>query len=275
LTKSEQLSRAATWADSLARDIQCSCPPVDLFAVARRCGIKLLAVRPIIPKALLIPVIGGFEAYLQDPSRADLDLTGAEPADLLSPRQRFSLAHEIAHTRFYKTVKDQMPTPDGSVKNGLDLEDICDQTAGLILVPTILLKKEISNPANIDAAFVSSVALKFRTSAEVTIRRLAAVEASNLFERCILLVRSQDGDAQIRASYFGDGLLPLLPRPKIYARLTEWIPDIPGVAINGREHSDSTIARKGRDITLTKTELSGSGEFLLQIQATRETPARK
>jgi hypothetical protein len=264
LTKSVQLPRAVSWADSLVRDPN---PPVNLFAVARQCGIKLLALRPIIPKGLLLPVGGGFEVYLRDPSRRDLDIGEPEPPDLLSPRQRFTLAHEIVHTKFYKKVSDSMPVPDNTVPNGRDLEDICDQVAGIILIPTVLIKRELTNPDEIDASLVRTLASKYRSSAAVVIERLAAVEPSNLFERCILLVRRRDGDAEIRSFYFGDGMLPLLVRPKPYSRLTEWMPDIPGSALQGHHKSDSSVVRKGRLITFTSVELSNPGEFLLQVQA--------
>jgi hypothetical protein len=261
--------RAENWADFLPSTLGYSRPPVDLYAVARHRRIKQLGLRFMIPRGVLLPVEGGFEVYLRDPVRKDIDILEAEPVSLLSPRQRFALAHEIAHTFFYK-FSDTVPAPDGTVSNALELEEICDRTAGHILVPTALLKRDIKRELGdcekIDAAFVRSAASRFRTSLEVLIGRLSVVEPSNPFERCVLLVRRIHGDAEIRASYFGVGLLPILPRPVKYTRVIDWLADFPRRVIDGREGSDWTITRMGRQITFRKTDLGTSGDFLLQVQ---------
>ena len=141
--------------------------------------------------------------------------------------------------------------------------------AGYILVPTDLLKREIGDYQRIDAVLVQSVAAKFRTSLEVMIDRLCNVEPSNPIERCVLLLRRLNGDAVIRASYFGAGLLPILQRPRKYTRVTDWLEDFPRRAIERREDTDWGITRMGRPIKFTKTELGKSEDFLLQVQAKR------
>jgi hypothetical protein len=163
-----------------------------------------------------------------------------------------------------------MPVSDGSVANALELENICDRTAGHILVPTTVLRREIratiGDPANIDAAFVRSAASSFRTSIPVMIERLSIAAPAD-FERCVLLVRRLEGEAQIRASYFGVGLLPILPRPRKYTRVTDWLADFPRLAITNRQDSDWRVTRMGRLISFMKRELGSSGtDFLLQVQ---------
>ena len=216
-----------------------------------------------------MPTEGGFEVYLRDPIRRDIDISGSEPTNLLSTRQRFSFAHEIAHTYYYK-LSGSVPISDHAISNTMDLEDSCNQTAGRILVPTALLrreiKKKIGDPENIDSAFVRSAATSFRTSIPVIIERLRFAEPSNPFERCVVLVKRLEGDAQIRASYFGIGLLPILPRPRKYTRVTEWLADFPRPAIANREDSDWRVTRGGRLVSFMKTELGGGTDFLLQVQ---------
>jgi hypothetical protein len=240
---------------------------VDLCAVARHRRIRHLGLRFIIPRGVLLPIKGGFEVYLRDQDRRDINIGEAEPGNLLSPRQRFSLAHEIAHTFFYK-FSDSLPAPDGTVSNGYELEKICDRMASHILVPTDLLKREIGSSEKIDVDFVRSVATKFRTSLEVMIERISMVESSNSFERCVLLARRVQGDAEIRASYFGVGLLPLLLRPEKYTKVTQWLTDFPRHAIDRREDSEWVLTRRGRSISFKKTELGAGSDFLLQVQVT-------
>jgi Zn-dependent peptidase ImmA (M78 family) len=169
-----------------------------------------------------LPVEGGFEVYLRDHVQKDVDLANREETDeALSMRQRFSLAHEIAHTRFYK-LSEAVPSPDGSIANGLELEEICNKIASYILVPTSLLKREIHlNGEQIDSDFVRLIASRFRISLRVALERLSLVEPVSSSERCILLARKHQGDAEIRALCFGVGLLPLIPRPRKYMSVAE------------------------------------------------------
>jgi len=215
----------------------------------------------------MLPVEGGFEVYLRDQVPKDVDISREEPGDELSVRQRFSLAHEIAHTRFYR-LSEPVPSPHGTTSTGPELEDHCDRMAGCILVPTYLLKQRIRDyEKEIDADFVRSVASDFRTSVAVALERLRVVEAANSFERCILLARRTHGDAQIRSLFFGLGLSPILPRPEKYTRITEWLPDFPRRALVQKQRSGSFVTRKGRTITFTTIELGSGDDILLQVQA--------
>jgi hypothetical protein len=97
---------------------------------------------------------------------------------------------------------------------------------------------------NIDATFVRSAASSFRTSIPVMIER-RSIAAPADFERCVLLVRRLEGDAQIRASYFGVGLLPILPRPRKYTHVTDWLADFPRLAITSRTGEKTLTAEIG------------------------------
>jgi len=215
----------------------------------------------------MVPVAGGFEVYLRDQARKDVDISKEEPRGDLSVRHRFSLAHEIAHTRFYR-FSDSVPSPDPMIPNERKLEDDCDRMAGCILVPTYLLKQKIRDYGKeIDADFVRSVASDFRTSVDVALERLKVVEAANSFERCILLARRVHGDAEIQSLFFGLGLSPVLSRPERYTRVTDWLPNFPRHALGKGEDSGSFAAQMGRRIAFTTTELGIGDRFLLELQA--------
>jgi hypothetical protein len=164
----------------------------------------------MVPGGALVPVNGGFEVYLRDLVRRDIDTSGTEPPNLLSSRQRFSLAHEIAHTYYYK-MSDSTPTPNSPFSDTRELEKECNRTAGSILVPTALLrrqiKEKIDDPVNIDAGFVRSVAADFRASIPVVLERLSTAVPSD-FERGVVLIRRLEGDAQIRACISESGSYP-------------------------------------------------------------------
>ncbi len=263
MTRPARLWRSENWADFLPTTLGYSSPPVDLYAVARHRRIKRLGLRFMIPRGVLLPVDGGFEVYLRDSCRKDVDISAPETEDRLSARQRFSLAHEIAHTFFYR-LSDTTPVPQ-PVSNELELEKTCDRTAGHILIPTNLLKREIGDYQRIDASLVRSIAHRFRTSLTVAIERLTMAEPSNPFERCILLVRRSNGDGQIRAIYFGVGMFRTLPQPRRYARLTEWMPGLPLRLIDKEGALDWTTSRMGRSLKFERTELESGNDFLLQV----------
>jgi hypothetical protein len=241
-------------------------PPIDLYAVARHRRIRSVSFRFIIPRGMMVPVEGGFEVYLRDQAQKDVDISRAETMGDLSFRQRFSLAHEIAHTRFYR-FSDSAPLPDAMTPNWRNLEDSCDRMAGCILIPTYLLKQKIREYGKeIDGGFVRSVASDFRTSLTVALERIRVVEAASSFDRCILLAQRVQGDAEIRSLFFGLGLSPVLPRPEKYTRLTDWLPNFPRRALSQRTDSGCFAVRAGRTIAFTTTDLGNGGAFLLELQ---------
>jgi hypothetical protein len=257
---------AENWADGLPALLGFKRPPVDLYIVCRNRRIQSLGLRFMIPRGLLLPVDGGFKVYLRDEITKDLDISRQEPREELSVRQRFSLAHEIAHTRFYRP-SSKLPIPDSKITNAQSLEVDCDGMAGCILVPTYLLKSKVRDYGKeIDGDFVRSVASDFRTSVDVALERLRVVEAANSFDRCILLARRIQGDAEIQSLFFGLGLSPFLSRPKKYARISDWLPSFPRHAFGQREESGSFAIRKGRKIAFTTKELGGGERFLLELQ---------
>jgi hypothetical protein len=261
--------RAYSWADSVHSVARRDALPVDLFAVARRRHVIRAGFRLMVQRGVLVPVSGGFELFLRDLEPRDLEIEAAEPQGALSPRQRFTFAHELAHTHFYKT-SDGVPTVR---KLGLippELEEICDGAAGRILVPTNLLRREINqellgNCERIDVDFIRAMAARFGASHEVMINRLRGVESGNVFARCILLVRREHGGAQIRACYMGLTLLSILPTPKNYDSVVTWLPELPREIVERDGKGRWDVTRRGRQLEIEKIPLGRSGDFLLQV----------
>lgn len=96
--------------------------------------------------------------------------------------------------------------------------------------------------------------------------RLCTVQPSNPFERCVILAHRIQGDAEIRASYCGVGLLSTLPRPIKFTRVTEWLADFPRHMIEIRQDCEWNTTRMGRRGVFEKTELGSSDTFLVQAQ---------
>jgi hypothetical protein len=272
--RKDQARREEAWADNLYVDLKCSAPPMDLHAAARKCQVNRLKLRPMIQRGALLPSLGGYEVILRNLEPKDLDVESPEPANELSSQQRFTLAHEIAHTRFYKTAKGKLVPDDGPKKyayNGeIGLEEICDRVAGHLLVPTQFLKSEVrgsldSDFERIDAGFVRAMVGKFRVSYDVVIRRLWATDPENVFARCILLVGRDNEGPLIRASYRGTSLYSALPPPKEWQPVQDWLPELPLEAINHSGAGAWYLDRQGRKFQIQKFPLGKGGSFLLQF----------
>ena len=254
--------------------------PIDLNAIARQRRVKRVKLRPMVRLGALVPVLGGFEILLQSQEPHELDVETPEPKENLHPRQRFTLAHEIAHTLFYRNFAG-VPVPTGKVKtygdpDKIGLENICDRAAKRLLVPTRVLKREIEERLGddcrrIDAPFVRSMVGAFRASYEVILERLRATEPDNVFPRCILLVRKKRGDYQVRTWYIGMGLLAALPPLEKFTPVAKWFPAFPPSALQDEGGGEWQVAWKGRTLLVQRFPLRTGGDFLLQFDDLADT----
>jgi IrrE N-terminal-like domain len=220
----------------------------------------------MVPRGLLIPTKEGYEVYLRHYVNQDIDISTREEGRELTPRQRFTLAHEIAHTLYFQK-SGSVPVPDPAISNELTLESICDRTAGQILLPTHLLKLEIHHHGKIDSDLVISLARKFRASLSVAIERLSITEGASPTRRCILLVRKFQKNAEIKKVYFGAGFLPILPAPAKNTCVTDWLSDFPLSVISDQVGGEYEILRKNVSIRFSQTVLRSPDFSLIQISA--------
>ena len=138
-------------------------PPIDPIRLADFCGVLGIEHRPMVPEAVLAPVEGGFKIYLQNNfvHRPSYEL-----------RERFSLAHELAHT-FYFDLNGGVPKPKKGAPTGQKLEGLCHSGASQILIPEGLLRREIKVRGLIESAeSILDLAKIFSVSTAVMIRRL-------------------------------------------------------------------------------------------------------
>lgn len=269
MTEAEESAQALQWADSLPAKTRQFTPPVDLLKIASALDVKRLCLQLMIPRGSTIAMAGGFEIYLRAIEERDLDVGGSEMPELLSSRQRFTLAHEITHTRFYVRLKTKpIPKPKNVFKDDRDLEEVCDQAAGRILVPTAMLEQEIKGKvgeaALIDAQFVHSTAIRFRSSPEVILERLRHV-ARNSFARGIVFVRMDCGRPVVRATYYGGGLQLILREPERHKPLTDWFGGIPREFENDPNAGEWRTQVKKGTLTFTKVPWRLGGAFFLQV----------
>ena len=255
-----QAHRASAWADSLYLSIGCVSPPVDLHAIARYRGVLHVGTRLMVPRGALVPVAGGFEVYLRDLDTRDLNIEEPEPRNLWSTRERFTFAHEIAHTFFYKT-SGAVPAPTRAISNPLELENICNKAAERLLVPTNLFRRQYRHAFGasdrVNISFLQAMKALFRTSYEVIVNRLRAVEPTN----GILLVRN----GKAAAAYFGSSVVCAIPKPTLYDPVRDWFTELQPSMLDIHGNQSWQIAVGRRQLGLQRVSLGASGDFLLQL----------
>src|SRR5579864_709841 len=109
-------------------------PPSDLRALALARRVRRVVLQDMIPRGGIAPLMDGFEIFLRNRERLELDLNEPDGLDRLNKRQRFTFAHELAHTFFFD-LNAQPPTKIKGVPRWDVLEQACDRGAAIILVP--------------------------------------------------------------------------------------------------------------------------------------------
>jgi IrrE N-terminal-like domain len=164
-------------------------PPFDPFKLAEIRGIGISA-RADIPDARTVPA--GQNRFLieYNPTRT-------------AGRLRYSIAHEIAHTLF-PDCGERIRNRSRTAASGDDwqLEALCNIAAAEILMPIGSMKKEQTNPLDIDGILKSRK--HFDVSTEAVLIRL--VHLSD--EACAVFVASRSADSSSGGKYAYDYLIP-------------------------------------------------------------------
>lgn len=222
----------------------------------------------MIHRGALISTEDGFEIYLRDLVERDINISEAEAAGMLSSRQRFALAHEVAHVWFHMHSKE-LPRRR-AYEDVKSVEETCDGAAERILVPTRALKKYIDETLGdverIDAAFLHSATKLFRTSPRVMIEALRRVEATNMFDRCIMFFTTSNGQPEIATWYCGAPMLRTLPLPKRpYHPLSEWLKRVLSSLAEAGDGRELRVKAIDREVVLKKVAWRSGRDFSIQI----------
>jgi len=231
-------------------------PPIDPSSLAELCGVLSVEHRRMVPEGVLTPVQGGFRIYLQS------NFAQQRGVKL---RQRFTLAHELAHTFFYDR-NGGVPKPAKGTPRGQRLERLCHIGASQILVPEIALRNELKGEGEVvSVQRILDLARLFEVSAEVLIRRLHTLEliASEKFA-AVLVDTSDGGKSVIQAACYGPLLLCNAIRPKRGADFDSWV--LPLLPASGTsQDSEWTHSTPSADIAAKKVFRSNRS-FILELK---------
>lgn len=211
--------------------------PIDLHEIARLTNIRSIEEREMIPEAVLEVAKNEFRVFLQSNFVA---LPGTRI------RQRFSLAHEIAHTFFYDGSSES-PKPLREAPTGDKLEVACHEAASLILLPGPLLKVEIERLNDFPTVEqLCDLADTFDVSMEVLLRRLQGLKIFDTIEPARAPILVHGADERIEYAVFPQWLSPMLPVPQRGTEFASWFRKPAREAFTiGSAEVDSRISRDG------------------------------
>lgn len=254
-------------------------PCVDLYALAQARNIHKVRLEPLLVDGRLLVMQNGFVVQLNDTKKLSADLATETPPEL-SKKQRFTMAHEIAHTLVYD-VSQTPPRELSRVLVGINesgymddsdknLEEFCQIAAGLMLVPGRSLKSEIRKLGRerVDSiSVVQRLADRFQVSSEVFIHRLthagddAGIKADGY---ALMVLNHLDDKPQIRACLFSADLIRALTRPKLYKGITNWLRlnRLPKDILTSTGQNEWRIRRPSGTLDIRRVKYSSDSCFL-------------
>jgi hypothetical protein len=184
--------------------------PIDLARLCECVGISV-QWRLMIPEGVMAVESGRLTVYLQENFIDD---------SRMRTRQRFTWAHEICHALLYDDTGSG-PKPMDGMPGGAALEQLCQQGAAHLLMPSESLESCRKDPIASITAF-DALAARFDVSAEAMLRRLHEADGTVAADYGIFLLRRVEDEYQVRASAYGSWLTPYLVRPALGERFEKW-----------------------------------------------------
>lgn len=153
--------------------------PVDVYKLAAKRGFTIVEdlFGPACEEGQLLPISGGYRVRLR--------------GSATEARKRFSLAHEIGHSYFYRD-EGVGPRHVIGILNSAERsaeEKICNLFAGTLLMPSSVLRKQLhenvaTSPASI-SSILQRVATNFRVSIPALLMRIGILELEQ--PTCLLI----------------------------------------------------------------------------------------
>jgi hypothetical protein len=231
-------------------------PPIDPERLADLCGVLSVEHRPMVPEGVLSPIRGGFRLYIQS-NFADWPN--------VSFRQRFTIAHELVHT-FYYDLNGGVPRRKKDAPKGQVLERLCHSGAGQILVPEVLLRREIDiRGAVASAEDFLKLARVFNVSADVMIRRIhkLGLMADDNFA-AILVDGLESDNRMIQAACYRPILLCHANKPRPGLNFDSWL--LPLLASSGNSEASEWIHTTRIATISAKKVCRSKRSFILELR---------
>jgi DNA-binding transcriptional regulator/RsmH inhibitor MraZ len=252
-----------------ASEIESLRAPVNLALLARMQRVKIIDVRPMIPLGCIEAYEDGFRMFIRGRKLQSFEVHDRLVLDCLTPRQRFTVAHEIGHTFFFDPsaghpeVLKRLPPVQA-------IERLCQDAAGRMLLPGQLLAPFLDTEQPVDPPLVLKIAREFRCSAEAVMRRLDQIEEAKRPYAGLILAKQEDSqtDATILAFCWDPSTMrtAIPAQPKEYGKLAPLLgASLDAEFWSAQQWQQENQLKEGR-LRLTKVGHPGvSGLFFVQL----------
>ena len=226
--------------------------PIDLAAVCRIIGIEW-EFRWMIPEGVTAVVDNKLKIFIR---------SNFSEEQVSEKRQRFTWAHEICHALLYD-LSFTPPKPVQDAPNDMQLEFLCQNGAGYLLMPGTEIKR-IFNLSRPVASIDDAVALNnhFGASYEVVIRRLKQESDCLRADYALVLLRSHNGVDEILGAAHDIWLKTFLSEPARGLAFADWAkPFLSQAAQTGpkeweKGHTKMRIAPISRSLSIAEFKLA-------------------
>jgi len=231
--------KAAAAVDELASSSAGGDLPVRLSSIARARKVRDVVFRPLLVDGCLGVRADGFVIFVrcEKQKSADLRKAWSDEGSLhraFSPRMRFTIAHEIAHTFFFDV--EALPPRATVVLNASrtvdSLEYSCNHLAARMLLPEIPFQRAVKRINVLDPAALRELASRSGVSPHVlTVRLKDSFDWSDNFG-AVLCVRHDESGTVIVATAMHYSFRSIFGSDRQKLSLAELIND-PTLVVNG------------------------------------------
>jgi hypothetical protein len=183
--------------------------PVDLKRIAAHRAIRRIEFTPLLTDGGLAVRSDGFVIYVRCDTGQAADLTarlaedgtGSTLPETILRRARFTIAHEIAHTLFYD-IRSMPPRAKTKVDDRISttkLELACNQIAGLLVIPEVLMQRTFSGFEFIRPEEFRTLANTAMVSSEAVVHRFQHLRRFNHPEVILASTSKRAGEWVITA----------------------------------------------------------------------------
>jgi Zn-dependent peptidase ImmA (M78 family) len=198
------------------------CPeiPIDFSRLLGLRRVLSVEISPLPVDGALKPTKGGFVILLNGESR--LSVTSSQITEIpLTNRQRFTIAHEIAHTFYFDDA--DLPGAIPVTQASAEIEGICNRIAAGILVPSSSLPERLRQHSLRETTSLEAVQLArdYLVSPEVLFRRLDELDDYKKNSEALIQCKKDKPlhESKILACVSGLAFRSQIGRPKLHSSL--------------------------------------------------------
>ena len=244
-------------------------PPVPIQPLLESCRAEV-AFRPMLVAGYTAEA-GPHEFLIY--ANCDLDFASNFDSMLRNPedegrnlpaRTRFTIAHELTHTFFFKF--DAQGRPEDTVRPKNDdelahLEDLCDIGASTFLMPDFLITPRLLGVDVADPSLVFQLSSEYRLSLEATLYRLTELDAWRRLQGAgIFLINNRGGSDRIRAWKLNSHIKGLFPPLGKSPKLLDLHVDLSELRICGGTKNRTRLSLKAEPEPVSVTFRQHNGE---------------